>query len=132
MHPPSTPWVARATGVAILCPADLGPDGGHAVEGSAVSAHASIVPIMETAREPRNLWRIVIVSLLAAVLLAVIVGSLAIVSTLNAQQDQRTYEACMARQGFAFDAPAPDVRGDDELDRYISALDAAARQCGRG
>lgn len=63
----------------------------------------------------------VIAGLLAAVLVAVIV----VANVLVRQEEQRVYEACMARSGIDFDSPPP---GDD-ADAYIERAAAAAERC---
>lgn len=64
---------------------------------------------------------IVVSGLLVAVLVAVIV----VANILIRQEEQRVYEACMGRAGFAFDELAEYDNSDD----YIDALAAAAERC---
>ncbi len=66
---------------------------------------------------------IVVCGLLAAVLVAVVV----VANVLIQQEEQRAYENCMARAGFAADEQIAYEDGDAYLD---AAIDAAER-CGR-
>ena len=64
---------------------------------------------------------IVVSGLLVAVLVAVIV----VANILIRQEEQRVYEACMARQGIAVDERPV----YDDSDAYIDLLVAAAEAC---
>lgn len=64
---------------------------------------------------------IIVCGLLAAVLVAVVV----VANILIRQEEQRVYEACMARQGIAFDERPV----YDDSDAYIDQLVAAAEVC---
>lgn len=65
---------------------------------------------------------IVVSGLLIAVLVAVVV----VANILIRQEEQRVYEACMSRSGFAAD----EISAYDDGDEYLEALVAAAERCG--
>lgn len=52
-------------------------------------------------------------------------GARVVANILIHQEEQRVYEACMARQGIAFD----EVAQYDDVDLYIEQMAAAAEIC---
>jgi hypothetical protein len=65
---------------------------------------------------------------LAALLITVVIVVIVLVSTLNAQAEHQAYRDCMARHGYAADAPAS-VTTQDELDAFSEGITAAAEAC---
>lgn len=64
----------------------------------------------------------------AALLIAAIVVGVILINTLSAQADQRAYEDCMARYGYAVDEPA-NLGPYDDTDEYIVGMAARAEEC---
>lgn len=77
-----------------------------------------------TANRPLVIFAGIVVALLVAVLVAVLV----LVATLNAQEDQRAYEACMSRHGYSAEATPP---RNASAEGYAAGIAAAAEACGR-
>lgn len=72
---------------------------------------------------------VIVGAAVAALLVAAIIVGVVILNTLRAQAENDAYQACMARHGFAADAPPPAVDNEDEADVYLDGIVAAAEEC---
>lgn len=66
---------------------------------------------------------------LAALLVAILVVVLMVFNQMRADAENRAYQQCMARYGYAADEGA--VVPPDEQDAYIDSLVAAAEACSK-
>jgi flagellar basal body-associated protein FliL len=85
-----------------------------------------LMSTQQQAAPRRSKLMIVVIVAAAIVVLAVIGSAWAVVSTLRSQDEQRVYENCMARAGFAVDSRTP-TSGD--LDAYLDDMITAAERC---
>ncbi|MFE7067478.1 hypothetical protein [Microbacterium sp. NPDC057658] len=73
---------------------------------------------------------VIVGSAVAALLIAAIIVGVVILNTLRAQAENEAYQECMARHGYAADAPAPAV-ADEDQEEYLQDIVAAAEACSR-
>lgn len=73
---------------------------------------------------------VIVGSAVAALLIAAIIVGAVILNTLRQQAENDAYQDCMARHGFAADAPPPAV-GEDDQDAFLEAITAAAEECSK-
>lgn len=84
----------------------------------------------ETAATPNRRVLYIVLGAIAALLVVVVVLLAVLLSTINAQADQRNFEDCMARQGFSVDEQAP-LMDESDASVYIDGLADAAEFCDR-
>lgn len=71
---------------------------------------------------------LIVGGIIAALLVAVVIVGIVLVNTIQADVSNRTFQDCMARQGYPADAPPPVT---DDSEAYIDGLVAAAETCDR-
>lgn len=73
---------------------------------------------------------VIVGSAVAALLIAAIIVGAVILNTLRQQAENDAYQDCMARHGYASDAPPP--AATDDQDEFLEGIAAAAEACYKG
>lgn len=71
---------------------------------------------------------VIVGSAVAALLVAAIIVGAVILNTLRQQAENDAYQECMARHGYAADAPPP-AAGEADQDDFLRDITAAAEEC---